>query len=217
MTFGFYIRYILISYLFIVLAIWCEIFHLRYNEQYFIVSLVTTALIIILLGLLFLKLLSMWIKNYRNPENVMKSNFREFFNGLKHKFGSQTFIITYLVKRTIIPLFMFIYGESDTLAARIAFAVIQGSCLIVTVTTRPMKQISDNIIEIVAECLLTVALILLFQMQSESTWNPENELVFINLLMGTSILTLIFGIMILISKLSRKIYKLLHKCKVIKV
>jgi multisubunit Na+/H+ antiporter MnhE subunit len=125
-----------------------------------------------------------WIKSY-NPEQFSKQvYFKEFFNGIKLQWLSRTYIVVFLLKRTIlcsiVTFFLF-------LSKSIQVYLFVGTQVISTIfvfTVRPFESIKNNVIEIINEIIYLILTIFLIFLKNESRWNGVITFVYIALLMS---------------------------------
>ena len=201
LTFGFYIRLILQVYLFLVISASNELYHFEYQKSYFWVSLLTTSMLLIWISMLWAKWLILWVKNRKEPSAVMESLFYELFNGLKHKFSCQAFIIVFIVKRTLLAGSLMLLQEQSGIVRLIIFGSVQVVCWAITIWIRPFSETQANIVEISNDSLFSIAWCMLFHYREEEKWGPVSEKIFIGLLMTGSVLSAFLSIIfIMISK-----------------
>ena len=176
LSFSYYIRAIIESFLILILSVVSEIYRLQVNDASSILSFIFW--IIVLIILLLFTIFSLWLLLKKNQDDE-SNKYNEFFNGMKKKFCWRLFITIWMLRRLIfVLLFIILTPKSPILTIQI-LSFIQLAYFIILLIIRPYTEIKDNLVEIINEVFLWVYIFWLWGYNSETKWDNTSSSIYI--------------------------------------
>ena len=153
LSFSYYIRAIIESFLILILSVVSEIYRLQVNDASSILSFIFW--IIVLIILLLFTIFSLWLLLKKNQDDE-SNKYKEFFNGMKKKFCWRLFITIWMLRRLIFVLLFIILTPISPILTIQILSFIQLAYFIILLVIRPYTEIKDNLVEIINEVFLWV-------------------------------------------------------------
>ena len=119
----------------------------------------------------------------------------ELFAGLKDKNKARAYTIFLTTRRVLLCMILICFQDINFIVRVVSFGSIQIFYLIYLILIRPFTEITNNIVEIINESILTILVLLLLYYNKSNRWNFTIEQVFINLILSCSALVCLVLIM----------------------
>ena len=211
MTFGWYFTYFICSYLMFLLICLSEIYRFDTSRSKRIISL-SISFIILLLCLLFLLFVyAKWVKA-QNSEELQKMKFtKQLFEETKDSNFARFNPNKYLIQRLLLWMIAVLWNNGSVYIKLGVYSIIQLCCFIYIIGVRPFNNIKENVFEVINDGLYLILVVLLFQLESESTWTKLFQIIYICIIFMNNILIFIISLLCFIKDLIVKIKKGIYK------
>ena len=188
-TFGWYIRFILEIYVFLLLASISEVYMFLNSSTARRISLSIACLIIAFCA--GFVCLSVWqyFKSLKDVDLESMFYFTEFFSGIKATGKARVFSMIFLLRRIVFCWIVLLLHKSISLTLlNSIFVLIQLCYLSFCIIVRPFAEVKDNIAEILNEALYLMLWSSLIYYRSVEQWSLAFEYIFILLIVISNII-----------------------------
>ena len=207
MTFGWYFTYFICSYLMFLLICLSEIYRFDISSSKRIISLFISFVILLLCLLFLLFVISKWVKA-QNSEELQKMKFtKQLFEATKDSNFARFNPNKHLIQRLLLWMIAVLWNCGSVYIKLGVYFIIQISCFIYITGVRPFDNIFKNVLEVINDGLYLILVVLLFQLESESTWTKLFQIIFISIIFMNNVLIFIIWLLCFIKDLIVKIKK----------
>ena len=170
MTYGYYIRFILQMYQFLLVASIYEIYNFNLLSIFNVLSFCFAFLMLILCLSFVGVILCLSLSSYEtSDENHNKIG--EFFIGVKMEKKYKLFVFALILRKS---LFAILLVSLTSISSKILILILGGLqvlYLVYVIYTRPYKEVKSSIIEIINEIYFVLFLLSLIFLNEEKDWN----------------------------------------------
>ena len=188
-SFAIYLRLIMEAYQHLLLASFSQLSYTGIFEDLPKIVSTATAITVIVLCVLFL---SMAIGYYCLNRKGFPKNERyylgEFFEGLKDSKYARLIPILVLARRMAFVILLLMASTDKVLPSLAPMALIQLFYLIVIILTRPMDDVSDNLIEMVNEFFYLFFVSWQLYFNKEERWSSSRSYVYVGSMIFNTII-----------------------------
>ena len=195
-TFALYIRIILQSNQFILIAWVSEIYQFNFNETKRKISIITAFLILIAwMALIVITILFIFSQdaNKLSESQDKRSKFAHLFNGLSLNKKSRLFAWLIQIRRAIFVFLLIILGPKSSIIVISLLVGLQLIYLLLLAAIRPYEVLIWNIIEMTNELYFLVILAFLLKYNTAADWKGTPTTVYTWLISSNSIVCLLFN------------------------
>ena len=188
MTFTVYIRLMMTSYQYLLLCSLSEVYNFNSSTRMRLISLIIAYLFMASCHLFYIFAIYQ-VKTTKRWSD--KKNFvyiRELFSGMKENDKAKAYSVLLLTRRLFLCVILVFLQDLHFMVRVVSFVVIQISYFILIILIRPFVKITNNIVEIVNEAMMTTLILMLLYFNEPSRWNQTIEKAMMDLMMYNSIL-----------------------------
>ena len=180
MTFGWYIKFILEIYVFLLLASISEVYMFSNSNDARRVSLSIACLIITFCAGFVCLAVWQYFKSLKDVDLESMIYFTEFFSGIKATGKARVFSMFFLLRRIVFCWIVLLLHHTMSLTLlNSTFVLVQLCYLSFCVIVRPFSEVKDNILEIINEVFYLMLWSSLIYYRSVEQWSLTFEYIFI--------------------------------------
>ena len=199
--FGFYIRFIIESFILYCLAWFFEIKHFGSSQNNRKTSGIISIVIACLLVLFILLGFVQWFKARGIKRYDELNYFRDYFIGVKQTNWKRLYTLMFL-SRIFILVSTVTFGNDLKYEVRLSlFCTVQAFYLVIIVACQFQIHLNHNINESICEWCYLVLLIILYFINKEDDWDTTNENTYMYIITANSIIYMMISAIAFISNL----------------
>ena len=199
MTFGFYIKFAMMTYLFLLFASLYEMNYWIKGRKGKLSSRIFAFCIALFCLFTFVYALWYWIES--KNDNKSHANKREkhrkcgaCVSGIKPTKSKQIHIVMFFLRRLLLSFVVFLLADMSIMTKISIFTGIQLVYLLLAIIQRPFVQIKDQLIEIINECIYMILILFLFFNNDISDWSTGAKYAYIWLMLSNFVIVFIVSI-----------------------
>ena len=193
-TLWLYLRLIMQAYQFLLICSVDEIHSFKTSTSSEISSL-AIAILVFVVWVMFTKfVLVLTFKQIYLSPNKSISYFDEIFNGTKDTKYSKYYSFMFIMRKTLIIMFMLFLPNLNIIIKVGFFVLIQSLYYLYLVSVRPLENLKDNLIGVINETLILLLANMLFKYNKKPDWTSTSETVFFMSISFTNLIVWIIWI-----------------------
>ena len=188
MTFTAYIRLMMISYQYLLLCSMSEVYSFNSSTRIRLVSLILAYFFMASCCSFYIFTIFQYKTTKRWSDKNNYIYIQEIFSGMKENDKARAYSILLISRRLFLSIVLVFLQDQHFMVRVISFAVIQISYFILILLFRPFVKITNNIVEIINEAIVTILILTLLHLNEPGRWNQTIEKAMMNLMMCNSVL-----------------------------
>lgn len=196
MTFGFYIKFVMMTYLFLLfvslyeLHSWGKGYNGKLSSRIFALSIAIFCLFTFVYALWY------WIdsKNEDGEDHKKHRKCKACFSGLKQVKSKQLHLVMFFVRRLLLSSLVFLLSDLNTITKIKIFTGIQVVYLLLAIIQRPFVLVKDQLLEIVNESIYLILILFLLFNNDISDWPTESKYAFIGIMLSNFVIVFIVSL-----------------------
>ena len=191
-TFGIYVRIVMIYYLFLLMISFSELYNFRFNKENLASKLLSVFLLLFwnIIAIAWIYMIFATKTEANTPEKGRW--FIHCFKGLKESKLSRFHTLLFYTRRQLFWVLILFCKDFRMIAKIITYASMQFIYIVILWINRPFKNRKEFVIDLINELIYFSLWILLIHYNSEDRWSSMSEYAYIWIIISNNIVLLLF-------------------------
>ena len=185
LTFNFYIRMIMESFIFMGLSILIEIKAFNTKSGVTIFSLGLSFLFLASIMIFFVSAVCLYFYSTKRKDLKEKWMFKELFSGVKDDRLARTHSVMFMLIRFLSVVIVVTMRDAPYLLKSGLFSMIHLVCMVYYIAVRPFDNVKDNITETINQTTYFVMVTCLCFLREKENWSSSYETMYMYLFLGS--------------------------------